>query len=346
MDSLTQIVLGASVGEAVLGKKVGNRAPLWGAIAGTIPDLDVIANVWQSEYAALLTHRTFTHSLLFCLIASPIMGLLIYKLYRGRQASWKGWSWLSFWAFSTHILLDCGTTWGTMVFYPFSEYRVAFNNVSVVDPLYTLPFLTLLLVAILHRDPKARQRWNALALILSSAYMLFTFANKATVNHLVEETLHEGGLGTVRYSTYPTFMNNFLWYVTVDAGNKYYTGYYSVAGEDKLILKPLPKQHELLGDTLDNDFFGCLQDISKGYFRLERKDGELYWQDLRFGNSHFDMKENSPFVFTYRLMKEEGEYVEIEQLRPEFSDIPSFFTQIGARIRKGKVNKIPSDGNK
>jgi inner membrane protein len=218
MDSLTQIVLGASVGEAVLGKKVGNRAPLWGAIAGTIPDLDVIANLWQSEYAALLTHRTFTHSLLFCLIAPPLLGLLIHKLYRGQQASWKGWSWLSFWAFSTHILLDCGTTWGTMVFYPFSEYRVAFNNVSVVDPLYTLPFLALLLVAILHRDPKARQRWNTLALIVSSAYMLFTFANKATVNHLVEETLHEGGLGTVRYSTYPTFMNNFLWYVTVDAG--------------------------------------------------------------------------------------------------------------------------------
>ena len=44
MDSLTQIVLGASVGEAALGRKVGNRAMVWGAIAGTIPDLDVISN--------------------------------------------------------------------------------------------------------------------------------------------------------------------------------------------------------------------------------------------------------------------------------------------------------------
>ena len=48
MDSLTQIVLGASVGEAALGRKVGNRAMVWGAIAGTIPDLDVISNGWVS----------------------------------------------------------------------------------------------------------------------------------------------------------------------------------------------------------------------------------------------------------------------------------------------------------
>jgi len=41
MDSLTQIVLGAAVAEVVGGKKLGNKAPLWGAIAGTIPDLDV-----------------------------------------------------------------------------------------------------------------------------------------------------------------------------------------------------------------------------------------------------------------------------------------------------------------
>ena len=106
MDSLTQIVLGASVGEAVLGKKVGNRAPLWGAIAGTVPDLDVIGNFFQSEYAALLTHRTFTHSLLFCIIAPPLLGWLIHRFYRRKHGSWQNWSWLSFWAFSTHILLD------------------------------------------------------------------------------------------------------------------------------------------------------------------------------------------------------------------------------------------------
>ena len=44
MDSLTQIVLGAACGELAAGKKIGNRALLWGAIGGTIPDLAVLSN--------------------------------------------------------------------------------------------------------------------------------------------------------------------------------------------------------------------------------------------------------------------------------------------------------------
>ncbi|MEL6140713.1 MAG: metal-dependent hydrolase, partial [Bacteroidota bacterium] len=53
MDSLTQIVLGAAVGEATLGRKVGNRAMLWGAIGGTIPDLDVFANLATDPVSSL-----------------------------------------------------------------------------------------------------------------------------------------------------------------------------------------------------------------------------------------------------------------------------------------------------
>ena len=64
MDSVTQIVLGAAVGEAVLGKKIGNKAMVLGAIAGTIPDLDVIANYFTDTVSALEIHRGFTHSIL------------------------------------------------------------------------------------------------------------------------------------------------------------------------------------------------------------------------------------------------------------------------------------------
>lgn len=62
MDSLTQIVLGAAVGEAVLGKKVGNKAMFYGAIAGTIPDLDVYVGKLFDTVTALEIHRGFTHS--------------------------------------------------------------------------------------------------------------------------------------------------------------------------------------------------------------------------------------------------------------------------------------------
>jgi inner membrane protein len=84
MDSLTQIVLGAAMGEAVLGKKIGNRAMVWGALGGTIPDLDVIGNLWMDEVDALAFHRGISHSFFFAIIAAFVMAFLTDRLY-----SWK-----------------------------------------------------------------------------------------------------------------------------------------------------------------------------------------------------------------------------------------------------------------
>lgn len=79
MDSLTQVVLGAAVGEAVLGKKVGNRAMLWGAVAGTIPDLDVFLRLFTDPITATELHRGISHSLLFSLLVAPLLGFLVRK---------------------------------------------------------------------------------------------------------------------------------------------------------------------------------------------------------------------------------------------------------------------------
>ena len=132
MDSLTQIVLGAAVGEAVLGKKVGNKAMLYGAIAGTIPDLDVLASNFTDTVSALEIHRGFTHSIVFSIVFAPVFGWLVSKIESFK--SFKSWSWLFFWAFITHPLLDAHTTWGPQLFWPF-DLRLAYKNILVVDPI-------------------------------------------------------------------------------------------------------------------------------------------------------------------------------------------------------------------
>jgi inner membrane protein len=80
MDSLTQIVLGAAVGEAVLGRKVGNKAMLYGAIAGTIPDLDVISSFFTDTVTALEIHRGFTHSVFFSVVFAPIFAFFSHSI--------------------------------------------------------------------------------------------------------------------------------------------------------------------------------------------------------------------------------------------------------------------------
>ena len=147
MDSLTQIVLGAACGEAVLGRKIGNRALLFGAIGGTIPDLDVFVGSWlfNNEIDAMLFHRGFMHSILFSILGAFILGWLVHKLYdsgkRKDSTTTKDWIFLFFWSLFTHPILDCFTPYGTQLFAPFSNYRVALNNIAVVDPIYTIPFL-------------------------------------------------------------------------------------------------------------------------------------------------------------------------------------------------------------
>ena len=90
MDSLTQIILGAAVGEACLGKRIGNRAMLWGAIAGTIPDLDVISNLWLTPLQGLVAHRGITHSLFFAIVFSFIIAWLVKRYYDSNLYTKKG----------------------------------------------------------------------------------------------------------------------------------------------------------------------------------------------------------------------------------------------------------------
>jgi len=81
MDSLSQIILGAAVGEVILGKKIGNKAMLWGALAGTIPDLDIISNLWLDELGGLAAHRGISHSITFAVLGSVATGWLVDKFY-------------------------------------------------------------------------------------------------------------------------------------------------------------------------------------------------------------------------------------------------------------------------
>ena len=115
MDSITQIVLGAACGEAVLGKKIGNKALFFGAIGGTLPDLDVFVGDWlyDSEIQSMAYHRGFMHSIFFAILGSLILGFLQYWIYnRGKRIGKirrQEWIQLFFWSLLTHSILDCFT---------------------------------------------------------------------------------------------------------------------------------------------------------------------------------------------------------------------------------------------
>lgn len=326
MDSLTQIVLGAACGEITLGKKIGNKAILFGAIGGTIPDLDVFTSRWiyTNEIDILAAHRGFSHSILFSVLGGLLFGYLFFWLYnKGKRqgtTTLTNWIWLFFLALFTHIVLDCFTPYGTQVFLPFSDYRVAFNTISVIDPAYTLPFLIGLIVILLYkRHTPRRKLWLRLALGISSAYMLFTIGNKFYINRIFKKALITKGIPYERYTSQPTILNNMLWYSIAESNDAYYVSFYSMfdASSSNLSWKRIPKNHSFM-DTEHPDI-QKLKWFSNGYFNFEslKGDEELRYNDLRYIMLSPD--NTYQFVFSFLIFKENERY----NTKPFYAKTPS-----------------------
>lgn len=330
MDSLTQIVLGAAVGEAVLGKKIGNRAMLWGAVAGTIPDLDVVWRYLTDTITATELHRGFSHSIIFALIAAPLFGWLVHKLKKRPEVGWRGWTSLFFWGLFTHPLLDAFTTWGTQLFWPF-DWRMAFNSIFVIDPLYTVPFLIcVVLAATRDRNALSRKRINHLGIYLSTGYLVLTLVLKGMAHQKLVTALEDQNISYTAISTRPSVMNTVLWNVNVDAGDHYLIGDYSFFDSRPPSFKIYPKKRRESQAIDQLPETQRLINISQGWYITSQEQGVWYFNDLRFGLIPIDPK-NPQFVFRYQLDIENGQVTATED-RPDTSNIDAVFATLWLRI--------------
>jgi inner membrane protein len=285
MDSLTQIVLGAAVGEAVAGRKMGAKAAFWGAIAGTIPDLDVFLRGFYHPIDAALVHRGFSHSLIFACLMGPVLGWLIHRLYKKRYEQ-KAWMWLFFLGIVTHPLLDIFTNYGTEFFWPFS-LRITFNTVFVIDPLYTVPFMICLLVALfMKRDNPKRKKWNMFGIYYSSAYLLWGVVVKLFILSNATTYFAENGMKTSNPMVTPMPLTSFYWMVLTEDDKNYYVGYKSIFYEfNPKDIDTIQKDKTSLYKVKWNgkNYAKQLDFITNGYYTTVQTTDSMYFYDLRFG---------------------------------------------------------------
>jgi len=334
LDSLTQIVLGASVGELVLGKKIGNKAILWGAIAGTIPDLDVILRSFTDEISATQMHRGFSHSFVFAVLIAPLLGWIAKKIHFNlKDVSFKDWSKLFFWTTVTHPLLDAHTTWGTQFFWPFN-YRLAYQNIFVVDPLYTLPFLTYLIIAMsFKKENPRRSKFNNIGLFVSSTYLILTLIFKWVSFQEFKKGLENQKIEYIEMDTKPSPLNAILWSSLIETDKGYRTAYYSIFDKQEITYsKEFLKNHHLLEPYLEQKVIKQLIDISAGWYRIEEKNGKLLFWDLRFGQMGMDVN-NASFLWYYELnINENGNVLAIKR-QPEIKNFKMVFKELFNRIK-------------
>lgn len=284
MDSVTQIALGAAVGESVLGSKVGHRAALWGAVCGTLPDLDVLVR-FGDAVKDFTYHRSASHSLLVLAALTPLIVWLILKVHPQTVPHRWRWHLLVYLVLATHVLLDSFTVYGTQILWPLSDTPVGWSTIFIVDPLYTLPLLAGVIAALVMTRESARgHRFNTVGLVLSSAYLAWSVGAKLHVEDVARRSLETQGIAYERLLTSPAPFNTVLWRVLVMDGEGYYEGFYSVLDRRARIrLARHRSEPQLLTGIEEHWPVRRLQWFTKGFYAVAREGQDVVMTDLRMG---------------------------------------------------------------
>ena len=303
MDSVTHIVLGACIGEAMLGRQIGKKAMLLGAVAQSLPDLDAVASLWLAPTADLLAHRGFTHSLLCCALAAPLLALLARRLNRSHNVSVNRWTIFFAIELFVHIFLDAFNNYGTGWFEPFSHQRISFNVLYVADPLFTIfPLVATAVLVLLRRRHKRRKFWWRMAVIMCSLYLLMGIFNKIRVDKNVVASLERQHISYDRYFTTPAPLQNVLWMVVAGSDSGYHVAYRSLFDNDTdLSFTYFPSNRGYLDTIIHYDDVQRLMQFSEGFFTVEKWSDTLVFNDLRFGQILGWQDPRERFVFHYFL---------------------------------------------
>lgn len=285
MDSLTQAILGAAVGEAALGRRVGYRAPAWGAVLGTLPDLDVFYP-YADAVSAFTWHRGPTHSLFVLAAITPLVVWLIRRLHPDTADQRRGWYLLVLLVFGTHVLLDCFTVYGTQALWPLPVAPVGWGTIFIIDPLYTVSLAAGLLGAlVLHRrHPRRAARWARAGLALSTLYLAWSAGAKLYAMERVQDQLAGEDVAYQRLDVLPTPFNTLVWRVLGMSEEGYFEGFYSLASpEIELDLVHHPNRPELLAGLAGIPAVKRLTWFTKGFHSVRLQGDDLILTDLRMG---------------------------------------------------------------
>ncbi len=297
MDSLTQLTFGAACGEAVLGKKVGRKALLWGAILGTIPDLDVFIPL-GGPVNDFVYHRGFSHSLFLLALLSPVIAWLITKVHSETKRYYRRWVLLCFIVLEASVLLDLLTIYGTQIFWPFDTTPMAIPILFIIDPLFTLPILFGVLSAlIIRRNRFLGHRFNTVGLTLSLAYIVWAFGAGEFVERRVSEKLARQGVSYSRIISSPAPFTTLLWRVVGLDKDQYFETYFSLFDKDTpLVVDFYPRNLALMTGIEKHPPVVKLKWFTRGYYAFSTVDEDVVMTDLRMGSE-------PDYVFRFKVAR-------------------------------------------
>jgi inner membrane protein len=310
MDSITHITLGACLGEAILGKKLGKRALLWGAIAQSLPDIDTVTALFLTPDEALLAHRGITHSFVFAVVVGILLAFLAKNIHRNVFVPFCILVFFFCMQLCVHDLLDTCNAYGTGLLEPFSHQRFSINLLYVADPLFTIGLLTTSVFLIFKRSIyKNASKWAYRALTLSGLYLCFAGVNKLYINHKIQESLPRNGASDHSYISTPAPFNCMLWYVIAKTDSGYNAAYLSTWDKttQNVTYEYYPENKFLLNQIGNKLAVNNLITFADNYYTVTKTANNININVLRFQQVQGWAKPHALFAFSYPLTAAENQ---------------------------------------
>lgn len=321
MDSVTQVVLGATVAAVCVPAEHRRRAAILGAVLGTLPDLDVLVD-YGDAVADFTYHRSFSHSLLVLLPLSVLIWAALRQWWQPVAQCPRQWLWAVALALVTHPLLDAHTSYGTQLLWPLATPPVMWSTIFIIDPLYTLPLLvSCLWVLLAPQSPRVRVALMT-GLGFSSAYLGWSWVAKSVVDHQAEVALQQQGVDGIQgarlYSS-PAPFNTLVWRVVALSadGQDYFEGYYSFLQPSVAVnLERFERNAPLLDASSHLWATSRLRWFASDFVKATAIDDRLVIADLRMGFEPY-------YIFQHEVAKsEEQHWVAVEsRLLPSAFDL-------------------------
>jgi inner membrane protein len=228
MDPLSQGTIGATLAQSASSKAKVKSATLMGCLGGLAPDLDVLIQSPTDPLLFLEFHRQFTHALIFIPVGALIVTAVMHR-WAGKGLSFREGYLFCLLGYATHGLLDTCTTYGTQLLWPFSLERFAWNNVSIIDPIFTLPVLALIITGVIRHQPVL----GRLALAWAVSYLLFGVFQRERAEAAGLELALSRGHEPVRLEAKPGFGSMLLWKIVYETHTEFHVDAVKVGIESR-----------------------------------------------------------------------------------------------------------------
>lgn len=292
MDPFTQGVFGSLFAQAGARGKHLRPAAAVGFVAGMAPDLDVLIRSSTDSLLAIEYHRHFTHALAFMPAGAMLVALVVWPLVHRWRPGVK-FARVYLWALlgvGSHGLLDAMTSYGTRLLWPFSDARIAWNIISVIDPLFTLPLIVLLGSAMWRQS----RRGARLAAVWAVFYLAVGLLQQHRAESIVAHWAEDAGIAAARVLAKPSFANLILWRGLVDDGEYMHLVAVRIVPGSEALVWPGPAVAHYAADNRDGPWPSgsrLARDLARfrhfsgdwlfRYSGYERRD-EVFVGDLRY----------------------------------------------------------------